>query len=93
MGDCRSDRDWTWGQPGRGGIRASPCDDPSQRRTDGVAPLLLLFLVPVLVIVSIVGSIGASGSWALVAVAVAAMVFLLGVVMFGITHLLADDKD
>ncbi len=67
--------------------------DPSQRRTDGVAPLLLLFLVPVLVIVSIVGSIGASGSWVLVAVAVAAMVFLLGVVMFGITHLLADDKD
>lgn len=67
--------------------------DPSQRRTDGVAPLLLLFLVPVLVIVSIVASIGSSGSWGRVAVAVAAMVVLLGVVMFGITHLLADDKD
>lgn len=66
--------------------------NPSQRRTDGVAPLLLLFLVPVLVIVSIVASIGSSGSWGLVAVAVTTMVALLGVVMFGIVHLLADDK-
>lgn len=67
--------------------------DPSRRRTDGVAPLLTIFTVPVLLVVGIVVLVSAEASWGLLAIAILAVVALLGVVMFGVSHLLLDDGD
>ena len=67
--------------------------DPSRRRTDGVAPLLTIFTVPMLAVVGIVVLISAEASWGLLAVAMLAVVALLGIVMFGVAHLLLDDGD
>lgn len=67
--------------------------DPSRRRTDGVAPLLTIFTVPMLLVVGIVVLVSAEASWGLMAIAILAVVALLGVVMFGVSHLLLDDGD
>jgi hypothetical protein len=56
----------------------------------GVAPLLFVFMLPMLVIVGLVLWIGASPTWLLVGVTIATIGLMTGIVMLAINRLLAD---
>ena len=56
----------------------------------GVAPLLFVFLVPLLAIVGLVLWIGSSVTWLAVGVTMATIAAMTGIVMFAINRLLAD---
>ena len=56
----------------------------------GVAPLLFVFMLPMLAIVGLVLWIGASPTWLLVGVTMATIGVMTGIVMLAINRLLAD---
>ena len=67
---------------------ASAADE--QPLDSGVAPLLFVFLVPMLAIVGLVLWIGASPTWLLVGVTMATIGLMTGLVMLAINRLLSD---
>ncbi|MBB4662960.1 hypothetical protein [Conexibacter arvalis] len=56
----------------------------------GVAPLLFVFLVPLLLIVGLVLWIGAATTWLVVGITMATIGVMTGLVMLAINRLLAD---
>lgn len=56
----------------------------------GVAPLLFVFLIPLLAIVGLVLWIGASPTWLAVGVTMATIGLMTAIVMLAINRLLAD---
>lgn len=68
----------------------SAIDAEEQPVDGGVAPLLFVFLLPMLAIVGLVLWIGASPTWLLVGVAIATIAVMTGFVMVAINRLLAD---
>lgn len=56
----------------------------------GVAPLLFVFMLPMLAIIGLVLWIGASPTWLLVGVTMATIALMTGLVMVAINRLLAD---
>jgi len=65
--------------------------EPDEQQLDsGVAPLLFVFMIPMLAIVGLVLWIGASPTWLLVGVTIATIGLMTGIVMLAINRLLDD---
>jgi hypothetical protein len=63
---------------------------PDQQASAPTAPLLTLFLVPMLIVVLLVVAIGGGTSWLIVAGTIAAIVVMVGLVMVALGRMMAD---
>lgn len=71
-------------------LAATAAPEEQPQADHGIAPLLFVFLLPMLAIVGLVLWIGSSPTWLLVGVTMATIVLMTGIVMLAINRLLAD---
>lgn len=73
--------------------RLQAAQSKSGRPPSATAPLLMIFVAPVVVVVALVGWIAAGASWAAVGLALAFIVVMTFAVLTTINRLLGDDSD
>jgi len=73
--------------------RLQAASSKSGRPPSATAPLLMIFVAPVIAVVALVGWIAAGASWGAVGLALAFIVAMTFAVLTTINRLLADDAD